>query len=82
MKTSSLVEGLQILAKYRTKGLNGFDTGAEHDVLYAYATDRPVEMADLKRLVKLGWRQDHWCDDEEKNLAENYSINESWMAFT
>jgi len=56
MRTSAIIEGLQILEKYRDKP-DGYHCSAEHDVLYVYATDRPVSAVDLDRLSELDWFQ-------------------------
>jgi hypothetical protein len=86
MTTTAIIEGLTILEKYRDEA-DGFNCGAEHDVVYAYATDRPVAIADLHRLVELGWLQDdaNFVDDEETggNFAtKHYAPEEAWMYFT
>jgi hypothetical protein len=85
MKNSAVIEGLQILEKYRDKP-DGYDLGAEHDVLYAYRTDRPVEQPDLDRLIELGWFQEEvdYGDDDETGgefAAKHYDPEESWTAY-
>jgi hypothetical protein len=57
MKTSAIIEGLQILSKYYEPH-DGYHNGAEHDVLYAYPTTRRVDRPDVEQLVKLGWIQE------------------------
>jgi hypothetical protein len=78
MKTENLIEGLQILAKYRDKP--GYDVGAEHDAIYAFATDRPVERADLERLIELDWFQED-AEYDDEFTAEHYAPEESWTAY-
>ena len=83
MKTVEIIEGLTILQKYRTSQA-GYNVGAEHDVLYAYATDTPVSPEDLARLIELGWFQDtDFGDDEETGdfAAKHYDPDESWECF-
>ena len=87
MRTTAIIEGLQILEKYRDKE-DGFNCGAEHDVLYAYATDKPVESDDLNRLIELGWFQEEqhseYQEDEETNgefAAKHYDPEESWTCY-
>jgi len=78
MKTNDVIEGLQILAKYRNEP--GYDLGAEHDCIYAYATDKPVERPDLERLVELGWFQED-AEHDDEFTADNYAPDESWTAY-
>lgn len=86
MKTSAIIEGMTILEKYRDNP-DGFNCGAEHDVIYVYATSRPVEVDDLKRLVELGWFQEavDYGDDEETGgdfAVKHYDTEESWTCYT
>lgn len=77
MKTASIIEGLTILEKYRDKP-DGYNCSAEHDVLYAHATDRPLELADLEKMVMLGWNQ-VGCNSFG---AQDYRPDESWYCYT
>lgn len=81
MQTRAIIEGLTILQKYRNSQ-DGYDCGAEHDVLYAYATDRPVEQPDLDRLVELNWFQEDVGEDDEQFTAALYNPDEGWACFT
>ena len=84
MKTSAIIEGLTILEKYRDKP-DGFNCGAEHDALYAYATDTPVGESDMARLIKLGWFQegaDYGDEDDDEFAAKHYDPEESWTCYT
>lgn len=81
MRTKDIIEGLQILQKYRDDQ-DGFDCGAEHDVFYVYATDRPVESSDIDRLIELGWFQEVSYGDDDEFAAKHYDPEESWAAFT
>ena len=85
MQTSAIIEGLTILEKYRDKP-DGYNCGAEHDILYVYATDKPVESDDLLRLIELGWFQDDadYGDDPDSDgefAAKHYNPDLSWSCF-
>lgn len=82
MKTPAIIEGLTILQKYRDKP-DGFHTGAEHDVLYSYATDKPLSQEDLTRMVELDWWQEVSCGDRDDEFSvEHYDASEGWSCFT
>jgi hypothetical protein len=78
MTTQSIIEGLTILEKYRTKP-NGYNTGAEHDQIYAYSTDLPASEEDVNRLVKLGWFQED--SGREGSTFANYNPKEGWSCY-
>ena len=61
---NSVLEGLQILAKYFPDG----DIAAEHDVIYAGGDNSDVEISeeDLARLDELGWFIDSEVDSWAK----------------
>ena len=84
MRTPALIEGLTILQKYMDD-MDDWNCGAEHETVYFYPTDRPVEQPDLDRLVELGWIQEDtdFGDDEETEGnfgAKHYDPEESWQA--
>jgi len=83
MRTSAIIEGLTILEKYRDKP-DGFNCGAEHDILYVYSTDRPVKPDDLNRLIELGWFQEDAVDWEKEDefSAKHYDPEEGWACYT
>lgn len=86
METAAIIEGLTILERYRADP-DGHNTEADHAMIHAFRTDRPVEGTDLDRLVKLGWFQEAgYCDDDvetdEKFAAQHYDPNESWTCYT
>jgi len=56
MKTKELIEGMNILSKYYEQ--NGFNTGAEHDVIYMYEPDMDITLEDFAKLLELGWDQE------------------------
>jgi hypothetical protein len=84
MQTAKIIEGMTILEKYRDKP-DGWNCGAEHDVIYVYATDKPVAEPDLSRLVELGWFQTDPLDgdDEDEDFtAKRYNHESGWECFT
>src|SRR6267142_1245321 len=70
IKLSNFIEGLRILMPYY-EGADGFHLGAEHDVVYAYSTNRPLPIDAVWRMVELGWHQDdvHLEEDDEFTAA-------------
>ena len=81
MTTKNVIEGLSILEKYRDKP-DGYNTGVEHDQIYAYPTAKPVNDDDLKRLVELGWfQQDVETGDDDEFGAKHYDAAEGWSCF-
>ena len=83
MELSKILEGLQTLQPFYDG--KEYVTGAEHDVLYAYATKRPLPPELVQKMVDLGWFQE---DEEglipegEEFAAKHYSPEESWTAYT
>ena len=53
MKLNAVIEGLTILSGYYNHP-DGFHTGAEHDALYAYATDKPIPPGVVKAALRVG----------------------------
>ena len=84
METTKIIEGLQLLRPfYDTK----YTTGAEHDVLYAYATARPLPPELVQKMVDLGWFQEEAYENEEVDggedfKAEHYNPECGWAAYT
>ena len=72
MKLSELVQGIQILSTYYDDP-DGYHVGADHDVLYLYATDRPLSAEDVTRMLSLGWFQES---------GTTYDAEEAWQSFT
>lgn len=81
MRTSAIIEGLTIIEKYR-ESPDGFNTGGEHDVIYAYPTDRVIGGEDLDRLIELGWIQEDADYDDDTFAAKHYDQAESWTCYT
>jgi hypothetical protein len=82
MKTNNIIKGLQTLAPYYAKP-NGFNCGAEHDAIYAYATDMTIEDNDIEKMIELGWHQEYdELDCNEDFSVSDYRQDESWVAYT
>lgn len=82
MQLNKIREGLDIFARYYDKP-DGYHTSAEHDVLYVYATDRPLSESDLARVIELGWFQEVELEEEDGDFhASDYDPEEGWTAFT
>ena len=81
MKTRNIIEGLTLLQNYRNKP-DGYDTGADHETIYAYATDRPLNKIDLKRMLELGWVQKHEGRNYDNDMTPaEYRMEEAWIAY-
>lgn len=80
MKLNNFIEGLKVLQPYYTK-TDGFHIGAEHDIFYAYATDRPLSEADQTRMFELGWVQPDVEEGEDEEHGP-YAPEEGWAADT
>lgn len=79
MTTDKIIAGINILSPYYAKP-HGYNLGADHDVLYMYATERPVSEDDRRKLIELGWGQEACCVEGEYKL-EHYNPDESWSAY-
>lgn len=75
MKLSQFIEGLQILQRYYDH--DNYCLGAEHDQLFLYATNKPLNEYDFNRLIDLGWFQ----PDQESKLYDYYDQEKSWSLF-
>lgn len=81
MILSKLIEGLQTLKPYYEGG-DGYQTGAEHDEIFAYATDRPLSPEDVQKMQDLGWDQPEVEDPEIEGERAPYDPEDGWRAFT
>lgn len=80
MQIDNFVDGL---ATIRT-GYNepdGYVLGAEHDIIYVYATDKPLFTEDVEKLFALGWFQPDVDTGDEAPKAEQYDPAEGWGAY-
>jgi hypothetical protein len=73
-----LVEGLQILLPYYKNGAESYAVSAQHDILFASSTDKPLEEKHLRRLLELGWFQPE-VENGESSI-DNYDVSEYWAA--
>lgn len=84
MTMEKFIAGLQIFSKYYTKP-DGYHFGAEHDIIYIYATDRPIDNEDdLKKVYELGFHQDEVHEafdlpDDQKYTT--YDPEEGWCTY-
>lgn len=81
MSIKDFAEGLATLRPYFAKP-DGYHLGAEHDVIYVYATDSPVSVDDIAKLGALGWTQEYVELPEDKDWGpEYYDPQQGWAAF-
>jgi hypothetical protein len=78
MRLNEFIEGVHILRQYMNDQ-NGFHLGADHDIIYFYATDNPVSEVHLGRLKELGWFQPDVRPDVKG--VEEYSPRDGWAAY-
>jgi hypothetical protein len=79
MKMSNLIAGLQLLQSYFTDP-DSDNTGVGYEILYVYATDKPLSEDDVKKLQDLGWHQPEVEEDDDGNSP--YDPEERWGAYT
>lgn len=77
MTLSGVREGLEILSRYYAG--DGYHLSADHDVIYASATDKILSEADLDRMVQLGWHQE--IDEDVDFSPRFYRQDEAWRCF-
>jgi hypothetical protein len=78
MKLHELAQAITILAPYYDDPTT-YHVGAEHDVIYLYATDRALTPADVIRMLDLGWFQETGANEDEPDA---YNPSEGWQHFT
>ncbi len=76
MMTKDFVEGLNLIRPHYDDQ-NSYNLGAEHDIIYVYATDHPIPEESVKRLFELGWFQPEVEIDDEDEHAP-YDPEEGW----
>lgn len=81
MSTKNLIKGLQLLETYRDNE-GGYNAGAEHDTIYCYETDRPLNKEDIKKMITLTWHQDVDYSDDCEFQVKDYDPEESWVFYT
>lgn len=73
MNLANFLEGVAIIKSfYNDQG--GFHLGAEHDQIYLYATDKPMDDASVAKLIELGWFQDDAEDEDVYNPEGSWSV--------
>lgn len=77
MKTEDVLGGIDILSCYYKKD-NKFTIGADHDVIYMYATDEPLSEKDYNKMKNLGWSQ---TTTLHSDTYRSYDPEESWCAY-
>lgn len=80
MQLKNIIDGLLILLPYYDDP-NGFHINAEHDQLYAYATDRPLSNVDVDKIRALEWFQPDQEHNEDGGIPK-YDPESGWSAFT
>ena len=85
MKTDNIIEGIQILDKYRSeKTRGGYNIGAWHDTIALYHTTDPLLDEDVKRMAELGFfqsRDDVEIPEDDEWSEKYYDVDASWQAF-
>jgi hypothetical protein len=80
MQMNLFVEGLHLLLPYYDDP-EGYHLGAEHDIIYVYATNKPVPEATVKRLIELGFFQPDVSYDGDDFEIKHYQPEEGWAAY-
>lgn len=81
MTTNNIIQGLQILRPFYKKP-DGYNCGANHDVIYGYATDSPLPEECILKMIELGWHQEYdGRDYGEEFSLKDYREDESWHAY-
>ncbi len=82
MNVQNLVAGLAILQPYYDKP-GGYHIGAEHDVIYAYPTNKPLPIEDIQKMIDLEWFQEEadYESGTEDFSVKHYDPHESWTAY-
>jgi hypothetical protein len=80
MTINNFLEGVQLLRPFYDDP-DGYILGAEHDIIYVYATDKKVSSTDtLARLFELGFFQPEVSIEDDPTVAD-YDPAEGWAAF-
>lgn len=80
MKSQNVIDGLTIIQKYH--GGDCWMVGADHDVIYAYAPDKPISKEDVEKMIELGWHQEYDGRDYNEDFSfAHYMEGETWRAY-
>ena len=63
MKMFEFLAGIAILSPHYVTP-NGYNLGADHDVIYVYSTDTPLSEEEVKQMKGLGWIQEDVGSDK------------------
>ena len=81
MSTKQLIEGLQTLQPFYDKP-DGYNVGANHDMVYAYATNKPLTDEAIEKMISLTWHQEYDGRDYGKDFSkEDYRDDETWHLY-
>jgi hypothetical protein len=59
-----------------------FMEGKDHDVIYGYATDTPLNTFEIFKMIEMGWSQERPTRNYEKDFSlDDYRQEESWWAY-
>lgn len=61
--SNNVLRGMEILLQHFDNPA-GYHIGAEHEIIYVYATDKPLDAETVKELEELGWIQEDAAGDE------------------
>lgn len=78
MDLKDFADGIAIIRAFYDDP-DGYHIGAEHDQIYLYATDVPVDAASIAKLQELGWFQSD--AESDANGAPIYDPASSWSTF-
>ena len=81
MRTINIIAGMSLLLTYYDDPV-GYHSGAEHDEIYMYPTDRPLTPDDVQKMIDLGWHQEYDERDYDEDFAvRHYRPDEAWVAY-
>ena len=77
MSLKNFADGLAIIRAFYDDQ-DGYHIGAEHDQIYLYATDVPMDADSIAKLRELGWFQ---SDEDDADGKPIYAPSSSWSVF-
>lgn len=77
MNLKGFLAGVEILRPFY-KDPNGYHLGADHDVIYVYATDDPLPQEAVVKMLDLGFHQESGAAE---GSPQDYRPDESWWAY-
>ena len=73
-------KGIQLLDQYRDNP-GGYKINAEHDVIHAYETPRPLSPDDVQKMINYGWFQEDVEYSNKEFTVDSYNPNAAWVAY-